>query len=53
MTTIEWINIIDKRIKLLFLKILHRLIFANEVLPHSGQKICFQGFNVQNCLHLS
>ena len=37
---------VDKRIKLLFLKILRRLIFTNEVLSHSGQKICFGEFKI-------
>ena len=37
---------IDKRIKLLFLKILHGLIFTNEALSHSGQKICFHEIKV-------
>ena len=37
---------VDKRIKLLFLKILRRLIFTNEVLSHPGQKICFREFKV-------
>ena len=37
---------LDKRIKLLFLKILRRLIFTNEVLSHPGQKICFREFKV-------
>ena len=34
------------RTKLLFLKILRRLIFINEVLSHSGQKISFREFKV-------
>ena len=48
-------ELIDKRIKLPFLKILRRLIFTNEMLSHSGQKICFREFKVLTfkivCIH--
>ena len=36
----------SQRIKSLFLKILRRLIFKNEVLSHSRQNISFRKFKV-------